>query len=158
MPLVWRLAPSEFARKLDGEGSRLFGARWTSRGRTAVYTSSYLSLAMLEVYVNIAQELRDHLPVLQAVRLAIPDDASATQVSQEQLGTLMTEPDATAASRRVGDGWLDQGDTLVLEVPSILVPEESNLVLNPAHPRMREVKIISTRAFHFDPRLVVPRA
>jgi RES domain-containing protein len=112
---------------------------------------------MLEVYVNIAQELRDHLPVLQAVRLAIPDDASATQVSQEQLGTLMAEPDATAASRRVGDGWLDQGDTLVLEVPSILVPEESNLVLNPAHPRMREVKIISTRAFHFDPRLVTPR-
>ena len=158
MPSVWRLAPSDFANELDGEGSRSFGARWTSRGRNAVYTSSYLSLSVLEVYVNIPQELRDDLPILRAVLIAIPDDAPATQVSQEQLANYMAEPDPMAASRRVGDGWLDQGDALVLEVPSVLVPEETNLVLNPAHPRMREVKIISTRPFHFDPRLVMRRA
>jgi RES domain-containing protein len=158
MPLVWRLAPSEFASELGGEGSRLFGARWTSRGRNAVYTGSYLSLSVLEVYVNIPQELRDDLSVLHAVRIAIPDDASAMRVSQEQLAGFMAEPDPIAASRRVGDGWLDQGDTLVLEVPSVLVPEETNLVLNPAHPRMREVKIVSTRPFRFDPRLVVRKA
>jgi RES domain-containing protein len=155
MSLVWRLAPSEFANELDGEGSKLFGARWTSRGRNAVYTSSHLSLSVLEVYVNIPQELRDDLPVLQAARIAVPDDASTTQVSLEELAGFTAELDPIAASRRVGDGWLDQGDTLVLEVPSVLVPEESNLVLNPAHPRMREVKIVSTRAFHFDPRLVM---
>ncbi len=55
----------------------------------------------------------------------------------------------------MGDDWLDRSDDLVLEVPSVLVPEETNLILNPAHPRMREVKIVSTRAFHFDPRLVM---
>ena len=158
MPFVWRLTRSEFANELDGEGSRLFGTRWTSRGRNALYTASHLSLSVLEVYVNIPQDLRDELPVLQAVRIAIPDNASATQVSQEQLAGFMAEPDPIAASRRAGDGWLDRTDTLVLEVPSVLVPEETNLVLNPAHPHMREVKIVSARAFHFDPRLVVRKA
>jgi RES domain-containing protein len=158
MPLVWRLARSEFANELDGHGPRLFGARWTSRGRNAVYTASHLSLSVLEVYVNIPQELRDDLPILRAVRLSIPDDARTAQVSQEQLAELMAEPDPIAASRTVGDDWLDRSDTLVLEVPSVLVPEETNLVLNPAHARMVEVKIISARAFHFDPRLVVRKA
>jgi RES domain-containing protein len=158
MPLVWRLARSEFANELDGEGPRLFGARWTSRGRNAVYTASYLSLSVLEVYVNIPQELRDDLPILRAVRISIPDDAPTAQVSQEQLAGLMGRPDPIAASRAVGNNWLDRSDTLVLEVPSVLVPEETNLVLNPAHPRMREVKIVSTRPFRFDPRLVVRKA
>lgn len=158
MPLVWRLARSEFANELDGEGPRLFGARWTSRGRNGVYTASHLSLSVLEVYVNIPQELRDDLPVLRAVRVSIPDDARAAQVSQEQLAELMTGPDPMAASRTVGDNWLDRSDALALEVPSVLVPEETNFILNPAHPRMREVRIISTRAFHFAPRLVVGKA
>ena len=158
MPLVWRLARSEFANELDGEGSRLFGGRWTSRGRNALYAASHLSLSILEVYVNIPQELRDDLPFLQAVRIAIPDDLAATQISQEQLAGFMTQDDPIAASRRAGDGWLDRGGTLVLEVPSVLVPEETNLILNPAHPRMAEVNIIGSLAFRFDPRLVVRRA
>lgn len=158
MPLVWRLARSEFANELDGEGSRIFGARWTSRGRNAVYTASHLSLAVLEVYVNIPQELRDDLPILRAIQISIPDNASARQVSQEQLSELMARPDSPAASRRVGDDWLDRGGTLVLEVPSVLVPEETNFILNPAHPRMREVKTVSSRSFKFDPRLAAGKA
>lgn len=157
MPLVWRLTQPPFADELNGEGSRLFGGRWNSRGRNALYTASHLSLAVLEVYVNIPQDLRDDLPVLEAVGIAIPDGAAATHVSQEQLAEFLAEPDPMIASRRVGDDWLDRSDTLVLEVPSVLIPEETNLVLNPAHPRMREVKIVSTRAFRFDPRLVVRR-
>jgi RES domain-containing protein len=92
------------------------------------------------------------------VRIAIPDDAAATHVSQQQLAGFLTDRDSMSASRRVGDEWLDRSDTLVLEVPSVLIPEETNLVLNPGHPRMAEVRIISTRAFRFDPRLVVRKA
>ena len=154
---VWRLIRPEYDERLDGEGSKIAGGRWNSVGRNAVYTSSHLSLAVLEVYVNIPQELRDNLPILQAVRIAIPDDARATQISQARFASLIVAPDPIAESRTIGDDWLDRGDTLVLEAPSALVPEESNFILNPAHPRMREVKIASTRAFHFDPRLVMRR-
>jgi RES domain-containing protein len=158
MPDVWRLIRPEYAERLDGEGSKIAGGRWNSIGRNAVYTSPHLSLAVLEVYVNIAQELRDNLPILQAVRIAIPDDARATQISQTRFASLISASDPIAESRTIGDDWLDRGDTLVLEAPSVLIPEESNLILNPAHGRMREVKIISTRTFHFDPRLVARKA
>jgi len=158
MPFVWRLTRPEYAERLDGEGSKIAGGRWNSIGRSAVYTSPHLSLSVLEVYVNISQDQRDDLPVLRAVRIAIPDDAAAIQVSQAQFAGFMAQSNPIAASRRMGDEWLDRNDELILEAPSILIPEETNLILNPAHPRMREVKIVSARAFHFDPRLVVRRA
>ena len=154
---VWRLVRSEFADRLDGEGARLFGGRWNSRGRSALYTSSHLSLSVLEVYVHIPPDLRDDLPALQAVRISIPDDAGTANVSQEQSITLLESADPMAACRAMGDGWLDRNAELVLQVPSILVPEEANLILNPGHPRMREVEIVSSRAFRFDPRLAVTR-
>jgi len=157
MPVVWRLARAEFADQLDGEGARLFGGRWNSRGRSALYTSAHLSQSVLEIYVNIPAELRDELPVLQAVRISVPDDV-ATHVSQEQLAGLLARPDPRAACRKTGDSWIDSQAALILAVPSVLIPEEMNLILNPAHPRMRDVAIVSLRRFHFDPRLIMPRA
>ncbi len=158
MPIVWRPTRPEFADKLDGEGARLFGGRWNSRGRRALYTSSHLSLSVLETYVHIPPELRSVLPILQAVRISIPDDVGAERVSEDQPAELMGRSDPIGACRAVGDAWLDRNDELVLEVPSILVPVETNLILNPAHPHMREVKIVSSRRFQFDARLVAASA
>src|SRR3954467_3519520 len=155
MPFVWRLAPPEFHAKLDGEGARLFGGRWNSPGLRALYTSSHLSLSVLETYVNIPLVLRTSLPVFQAVRISIPDHARAMRISPAQLAELLRTPDPLAASRSAGDDWIRSRDTLVLQVPSILVSEEDNLIVNPDHPEARDVRIVSTRAFHFDPRLAV---
>ncbi len=157
MPFVWRLARPEFADELDGEGARLFGGRWNSRGRNAIYTASHLSLSVLEVYVNIPPAQRDDLPVLQAVQLSVPDEAATMQVTRERLTELLAHPDPLAACQAVGDDWIGRGDHLVLQVPSILVPEEVNLILNPAHPAMGDVIIAGTRTFHFDPRLAMAK-
>ena len=153
MPIVWRLARPEFANELDGEGARLFGGRWNSRGRRALYTSSHLSLSVLEAYVNIPQELRDELPELRAIQISIPDDAGTHHVSRRQVDELVAGPNALGACREIGDRWIERNVELALDVPSVPVPEETNLVLNPLHPRMPDVKIVSVRAFHFDPRL-----
>jgi RES domain-containing protein len=157
MPLVWRLTRPEFAGELNGEGARLFGGRWNSRGRNALYTSSHLSLSVLEVYVNLPLALRNDLPMLEAIRISVPDDASTMRVTPESLSELLANPDPLAACRAVGDDWIGRGDHLVLQVPSILVPEEANLILNPIHPAMGDVTIVSMRTFHFDPRLVAER-
>jgi RES domain-containing protein len=157
MPIVWRLARPEFADELDGEGARLFGGRWNSRGQRALYTSRHLSLSVLEAYVNIPPELRDELPELRAVQISIPDDAGTLHVSRQQLDDLLAGPNARGACRDIGDRWIERNAELVLDVPSVLVPEESNLIVNPAHPRMPEVKILSARAFHFDPRLAASK-
>jgi RES domain-containing protein len=153
MPIVWRLARPEFADELDGEGARLFGGRWNSRGQRALYTSSHLSLSVLEAYVNIPPELRDDLPELRAVQISVPGDAGTHHISRRKMDDLLAGPDALGACRRIGDHWIERNVELVLDVPSVLVPEETNLVLNPRHPRMPDVKILSMRAFYFDPRL-----
>lgn len=158
MPLVWRLTPPEFHTELDGEGARLFGGRWNSPGLRALYTSSHLSLSVLETYVNIPLVLRTSLPVFQAVKISIPDNASMIRISPARLDELLAAPDPVTASRSVGDNWITRRDSLVLQVPSVLVREEDNLIVNPEHPGARDVMIVSSRAFRFDPRLVVADA
>jgi len=158
MPLVWRLTRPEFHTELDGEGARVFGGRWNSPGLRALYTSSHLSLSVLETYVNIPLLLRTSLPVFQAVRISIPDNASTMRISPAQLDDLLTMPDPMVASQSVGDDWISRRDSLVLQVPSVLVPEEDNLIVNPEHPGAHEVRIVSTHVFHFDPRLAVTMA
>src|ERR1041385_2966548 len=158
MPLVWRLTPPEFHTELDGEGARLFGGRWNSPGLRALYTSSHLSLSVLETYVNIPAAARNSLPVFQAVNISIPDDASTMRVSPAQLAELLMMSDPVEASRLIGDDWIKRCDSLVLRAPSVLVPEEDNLIVNPDNADASNIRIVSTRAFHFDPRLVMPRA
>jgi RES domain-containing protein len=158
MALVWRLARPEFAEQIDGGGSGLEGGRWNPTGLQALYTSKHLSMSILEIYVHLPPQMRDVLPVLTAVQISVPDSAGTTRVTTERLTELLATPNPLAACRAVGAAWLGRSVDLVLQVPAVIVPEETNLVLNPAHPRMREVKIVSMRPFRFDPRLAMPRA
>jgi RES domain-containing protein len=157
MGLVWRLARPEFAEQLDGGGSGLEGGRWNPAGVLALYTSEHLSMSVLEVYVHLPPQMRDVLPVLTAVQISVPDSAGTTRVTTERLTELLATADPLAACRAIGAAWIGRSVDLALQVPSVIVPEETNLVLNPTHPQMREVRIVSARPFHFDPRLVVPR-
>jgi len=158
MPLVWRLARPEFAEQLDGEGSRIEAGRWNPVGVPALYTSEHLSLSVLEIYVHLPPQMRDVLPVLAAVQISLPDKVGSARVTPERLAELLASADPLAACQAVGAAWISHGRDLVLQVPSVLVPEETNLILNPTHRRMSEVKIVARRAFHFDPRLVVRSA
>jgi RES domain-containing protein len=118
------------------------------------YTSSHLSLCVLEVFVHLPPVLRLNIPDFEAVRLSIPDDAGTTHVSVEELEMMLAASDPEAACRAAGDGWIERGRELILAAPSIIVPEDLNLMLNPAHPRMRDVAIVSARRFRFDARLL----
>jgi RES domain-containing protein len=154
MPVVWRLAAPAYAEALTGAGNRIFGARWNSPGRGVVYTAINLSLAVLETYFHLAPEQRDAPPEFEAVCINVPDDAGTTHVSIIEFEELIAAPDPERAFRAAGDRWLIAANDLVLRAPSAIVPEESNIMLNPQHPRMRDVAIVSTRPFRFDPRLV----
>lgn len=153
MTEVWRLTPSDYAQALDGEGSSIAGGRWNSPGMPLLYTSSHLSLCVLEVLVNIPPPLRDQVAAFAAVRLSVPDDAGITQIGIDEFEAMLAQPDSQAACRAAGDGWIAARRNLILTAPSVVVPEESNFMLNPAHPRMRDVSIVSTRRFRFDARL-----
>lgn len=141
--LAWRLCREPFA-DLTGEGGHRFGGRWNSPGRPLVYAASSAALAVLEVRVHL-----DLTPDL------LPDDYVLLTID---LGDLPVEtatniPAEPAAS---GDAWLREQRTPVLQVPSVIVPESSNLLLNPQHRLAGKAQITAQRRFTFDHRLWLP--
>jgi RES domain-containing protein len=113
-----------------------------------VFASSTLSLATLEMLVHVEAT---QLPVsLAAIEIVVPDD------SVEELAVVpeawFTDPHQRQ-SRRYGDAWAAETRTIVLRVPSAVVPREANVLINPLHPRFPEVRIESHHPFRWDDRL-----
>ncbi|MGH7564260.1 MAG: RES family NAD+ phosphorylase [Gemmatimonadota bacterium] len=148
---VWRLARKPFLA-LDGEGARLVGGRWNSEGVAVVYTSSTLSLGALEYLAHIDPE--DIPDDLMAVAVEVPDRLPIEDVRLEDLpadwNRVFDHPRCVA----LGNEWIAAGQSLGLRVPSALVPEEWNLLLNPAHPDAPGMRATGTRPFIFDRRLL----
>ncbi|MFN2323406.1 MAG: RES family NAD+ phosphorylase [Trueperaceae bacterium] len=150
---VWRLVRPAFAdaaAAFSGEGARRFGGRWNSVGRAVVCTSEHLSLAALETLAHADRQrfARD----LVAFEVHLPSDLIAVLEDADVPANWRARPDAPAA-RAVGDAWLAAGSHVALSVPSVLVPQERNLLLDPAHPRFTEVRIGAPVAFRFYDRL-----
>ena len=139
--LVWRIC-REAHQALDGEGARLHGGRWTSERISVVYTSSTLALAALEYLVHV--DIEDVPDDLVAMAIEVPDDLPP------DWNQVLDHP----ACARIGDQWAAKGTVLLLLVPSAVVPEESNVLINPDHPRAGDVRMVSIRPFAFDSRLV----
>jgi RES domain-containing protein len=156
MALVWRLVRPEFATELHGEGNSVTGARWNSPGRGVLYASFNLSLCVLESYVHLAPPLRIDLPEMRAVRIEIPDNASRLEINVTDLPGDLAGHEAEERCRQLGGGWLDAEEHLICTVPSVVVPQENNVMVNPSHVLMREVRIIAIDTFRFDPRLATP--
>ncbi len=149
---VWRISRETRASDpLGGRGGLLVSGRWHTRGRRVVYTSSSLALAALEFLVHVAA---DRLPTdLVRLEVDVPDDLAIERVEREALPPGWRRYPAPEELRRLGDEWLDRGKTAVLAVPSAVVPEERNYLLNPAHADASRFAVVSTGAFVYDPRL-----
>jgi len=156
MPLVWRLARPRYAGDLEGLGNATTGARWNSPGRGVTYASFNLSLCVLESFVHLSPELRTNLPEVAAVRIAIPDSASQLDIALADLPSDLGSGETARRCRSLGDAWLDGGEHLVCTMPSMIVPQERNVMINPAHELMDRVRIVSVEPFRFDPRLATP--
>ncbi len=147
---AYRIVKRRYAgHAFDGEGAKLAGGRWNSPGHRIVYLSEHLSLAALELFVHLGEDAARLEWVYFAV--AIPP-AVTTQTLNRKPKQWRAEP-PTAASMRVGDAWLAAGDSALLQVPSAIIPTESNLLLNPAHASSANVRISPPRPFHFDSRM-----
>jgi RES domain-containing protein len=158
MTLFWRLVPPAFADALNGLGNIERGARWNSPGRGVVYASFNLSLCVLESIAQMPPHLRMKLPELAAVRIETPDGTPTRDVALADLpDELDTEP-AQLRCREIGDTWLTEEKELVLTAPSVIVPQERNVMINPAHRLMAMVKIVSVERFRFDARLAAARS
>lgn len=140
------------ATAMDGEGARRYGGRWNSPNTPAVYLAESRALAALEILVHAPREAR--LLNWIVIDLEIPGDWLENVSPSDLPGNWRAQPSSSAA-QAYGSEWLRAGRGLALVLPSVLIPEEHSLLLNPLHPRMRELKQASPKIFSFDPRLSV---
>ena len=148
---AWRIVKRKFrATAFTGEGARRYGGRWNSKGVAVVYVAESQSLAALEMLVHLdSGELLKYY-------VAIPVTFDSRLVLDVDLSTLprnwRTYP-APTTLRTIGDHWVSSGKSVALRVPSVLVPSESNFLLNPNHPDYTKLRIGKLLPFRFDPRL-----
>jgi RES domain-containing protein len=138
---VVRLCKRKYPR-LDGIGACKVGGRWNSPGRHVVYTASCGALAALEYRVN-ARELPVNMLLL---RVEVP-----ATLDIEIIDSL---PADQQVFRQLGDEWLENGGTVAMQVPSVLVPRQWNLLLNPKHPLFPAVQVLEEAPFAYDSRLL----
>lgn len=148
----WRICRKPYATdSLRGRGGLLTSGRWHSKGRRVVYASGSLALAALEMLVHGD---RDMLPAdLVRLELDIPDTLEIQRIDAAALPKNWRSYPAPADLQTLGDDWLTAASTPVLQVPSAVIPEEFNLLVNPQHPDAAGITVVSTRKFAYDARL-----
>jgi RES domain-containing protein len=151
MPL-WRISTHRGRDAVSGVGARQFGGRWNRVGQPAVYASEQLSLAALEILAHLDTDTP--VRVMWVIRIELPSDMPTTELTASALPTGWRDLDSPIC-RDEGSAWLEAGESPLLLVPSALIPEERNVVLNPEHPAFaRGIPHTVTRRFSFDPRLL----
>ena len=146
----WRIVKEKHSRSaFSGEGARIYGGRWNSIGVSAVYCSEHLSLATLETLVHtVPVMLRDKFRTYR-IRFA---ESLVTMLPEKKLPRdWNAQP--PSSSKNIGDEWVKSGRSAVLSVPSVLVPFERTLVLNPKHADFRKIEIKDMGRFVLDSRL-----
>jgi RES domain-containing protein len=147
---VWRIC-SRKHRRFDGEGARRYGGRWNHTGASVVYTSGSLSLAVLELFVHV--DIDTAPGDLVAIQVAIPDNLTIETVKIESLPRDWRRYPGPEALKDFGTAWAEKASTAILAVPSAVIPEERNYLLNPSHRDFKRIRLRKPVAFRFDPRM-----
>lgn len=149
---AWRIDRKIYrSTAFTAEGARLYGGRWNSQGVSVVYTAEHRSLAMLEMLVHLRSPKGYDL---YSVKF---DESLVQELSARNLPRNWDVEPPTSDTREIGDNWVVLASSAVLSVPSAVVPEERNYMLNPRHPDFKHIKIEEPSPCHFDPRLLADK-
>ena len=149
---VWRLVKTRYVSSaFDGEGARLYGARWNSPGTRVAYASMNSALAVLEVLAHMTAAAA--LPGYSLVTATLPDEL-VEDLPESVLPSDWSASPVPPAAQAIGDAWVRSTRSLALRVPSVIVRGSFNVLINPAHPDFWQFVVDSVEPFHFDPRLL----
>jgi len=153
MTELWRIAveaPAYAADDLSGTGAKMTGGRWNSKGTPMVYCSSSIALATLET----VHYLRGGgLPFNRyLVQIDIPDPVWNTREILHPLPGGWDAIPAGMSARSTGDGWVSAGKSALLVVPSVIVPDECNVLINPQHGDAKSIVATTRKRWIYDPR------
>lgn len=147
---LWRIGQRRYALDRLCAGAAQYGGRWNPVGMPAMYCGTTIALCSLEKFVHLGV---GPLPPLVLVAVDIPDDTAAWQPDPAALPPGWDALPMSTAAQAFGGKWLAGNTALAMRVPSAIVPEECNLVLNPRHPAFAQVALAIVRPFSFDARM-----
>ena len=155
MTKLFRISTAEHIDDLTGSGAKLYGGRWNYPGHPVIYTSSTRSLAALEFLVHVPMALAPE--DLSIIEINIPDTIKRRSLNNTQLPQNWRDYPAPDELASIGTDWLKSKLSLILDIPSAVVAEEVNVLINPLHSDMQHVRIAAIEKFSFDPRLLATR-
>ena len=152
MPSAWRIVRAAHVNSaFTGEGARVYGGRWNSRGTPVIYVSEHESLAALELFVHLTPLSPDDL--YRSFRLEWDDKLTEYFAIKNLPANWNSEP-PTFQTMQIGDDWVHAGKSVALGVPSVLTGSEINFLLNPKHPDFKKIKIVHPIDYRFNSRLL----
>ena len=147
--ILYRICNSDYKDDISGAGARLYGSRWNSKGLPMLYTAEHISLAALQMLVHINYgEVQVSFYLLS---IFVPENASMKEIRFNKLKKLWQND--WEYTSFIGNEFVKSKETLCLKVPSALIEEEHNYLINPLHQDFKKVHITGSRQFDFDKRL-----
>ncbi|MGA3226526.1 MAG: RES family NAD+ phosphorylase [Acidobacteriaceae bacterium] len=146
--ILWRV--SNYAT-LDGVGGLYVSGRWHTKGHPVVYCTLNPATALLEILVHMEIDAEDRPERFQMLKIEGPDTLSVEEIKPGALPSNWIED--LAFTQNLGDGWLSEAGSLLLKVPSVLVPETWNVLVNPRHAEASLLKVTMRYEHPFDARL-----
>jgi RES domain-containing protein len=148
---LFRITRHKYADDLSGEGARLYGGRWNRPGVAALYASEARSLALLElmVHFNAAAALK-----MQYVFITIDVPDSEIICIDKNLIFNNLPSFNNKILWEVTDNYFFKKNVLAIRVPSVIIPQEFNVIINPKHEWMKKVKIAEKNPAIIDERLL----
>jgi RES domain-containing protein len=148
---IWRICKARYADEaFSGMGARRFGGRWNTPGVPMVYASSSLALAAIELFVHLEPNLQPD--DLVSIAATLPAEEPALRLGPDQLPVGWWTDDFEPL-RVLGDKWIREKSSLAVEVPSAALRMEWNVLVNPQHSAITEIKVEEPQLFHFDARM-----
>jgi RES domain-containing protein len=146
--LLFRICLNKWASSLNASGKP---ARWNSKGKSVIYTAQNRSLACLENLVHRSGIGKNEL--YKIVVIDVSGKIKIQEINIDQLPENWAEYPYNQECRELGDQWIDSLDTCLLKVPSSIIQQEYNYLINPVHKEFNDIKISSIEDFNFDRRL-----
>lgn len=149
--IVYRISKGKYKDDLSGTGAELYGGRWNNKGVKMLYTASSIALAMSEVAVHVPYGIlpKDYY----VISIEIPESLTETLDMSLLEGKNWQEIPHSFETQTIGDNFINEGTNLALKVPSVVVPGDYNLILNPNHKDYGKVKVVEVKPFGFDKRI-----
>jgi RES domain-containing protein len=150
--MLFRLSKTKYADDLSGKGAEIAGGRWNSKGTPMIYTAESRALCIAELAM--------HLPLgivpkdFSFISFTIPDNIPVLKLSTKQLPTNWNEYPHPNETQEIGDRFIRENKFLVMRVPSVVVYEEYNYIINPRHSLMQKVQVSDLSPFKFNDRLL----